>query len=596
MISLENLDYSQVRNAITTNLYELLDNDPNKFVDYFKEIYSEHNYIVYIVSKMINDEFVKKYPNFIIEISKFLSTNNNNYSFIRSIPASFYKEYPEEYLDLIKRELCNSSVSLLNDIYKRTNDDYFLHIKDFIKDNESIDAKDIFASTNTHNLQEIKNNWDKYKNDYYMNALSDDVSIDEKRNILCRKIYNVSFDMMSYRYYQYIISYHNNELDSMTSFFKKIMVAQTEEEIIQIYNKTANIDLTKTYDDIAKKIDIDSKKTFSNISKYKVKEDLLIKTINNTKIYDISESIFNLIIHNVSASLTRKKDINTFLEDWDSLDTKGSITISASEITNKYLGHVTRKKEDQQEVYFVFTDIDEEEIFFSGTHDIGLNTNCSEYSKLDAADGKNQHFLAEQLTKNGFYDYNEVVINRFNDKSKTKKRRPTNILCFDEVNELSLMYAEYFKIPILLIDTKKCAYNNVTDIKHHLDNINNRDDLLNYVNELLSLLCGIKYSIVLNEIINTNDWEDIIINSINNYVNFDKSLDDLKKDLVIINYIEGNVNKFLNGITLKFNINNDYSDIAFKFEKLPSKISNIKENLINRIKTCNNKFEQEKTY
>ena len=59
MISLENLDYSQVRNAITTNLYELLDNDPNKFVDYFKELYSEHNYIVYIISKMINDEFVK---------------------------------------------------------------------------------------------------------------------------------------------------------------------------------------------------------------------------------------------------------------------------------------------------------------------------------------------------------------------------------------------------------------------------------------------------------------------------------------------------------------------------------------------------------
>ena len=142
---------------------------------------------------------------------------------------------------------------------------------------------------------------------------------------------------------------------------------------------------------------------------------------------------------------------------------------------------------------------------------------------MDAADGKNQHFLAEQLTKNGFYDYNEVVINRFNDKTKTKKRRPTNILCFDEVNELSLMYAEYFKIPILLIDTKKCAYNNVTDIKHHLDNINNRDDLLNYVNELLSLLCGIKYSNVLDEIVNTNDWENIIINSINNYIDINKN-------------------------------------------------------------------------
>jgi hypothetical protein len=48
-------------------------------------------------------------------------------------------------------------------------------------------------------------------------------------------------------------------------------------------------------------------------------------------------------------------------------------------------------------------------------------------------------------------NYNEIAINR---KRKGKKILPTAILCFDKINDESIKHAEYFNIPIIVINTK----------------------------------------------------------------------------------------------------------------------------------------------
>ena len=142
------------------------------------------------------------------------------------------------------------------------------------------------------------------------------------------------------------------------------------------------------------------------------------------------------------------------------------------------------------------------------------------------------------------FTFETLWINRFYDKTKTKKRLPNYIVCFDEVNELSLKYAEYYNIPILFIDTKKCAYKNASEIKQKIENINNPADLLNNINEFFSFICGLKYSNVVYEIADLYNWEDIIINSIMNVIANVKDIDDMKKILIMITYLERNAQKY----------------------------------------------------
>ena len=612
MIDLDNLDNSDLRKAIESNFIEILNNNPDGFYEYFKHVYGINRSMVKgIFTRMVDDEFAKKYPYVVLNTFKFILIDNNDYYSFINVPAVLYNSNKKEYLDLLKVALNNCSdaytvKSLLNTVAQKTNDSYFLSIAELLTDKaqEHIDAHNIFSSINdTYNLQEIYTNWDKYCNAYYQQSINNINDLEKQKDILCKKIYNVSFEKMSNRYYQYIIANRTHEIDQNIAWFEKILTASTKEEIIQLYNESINInnELKATYEDIAKKIDIDSKKSISKASKYQVPEKLLVKTIGKIGIYDISETDFNLIIHNISAGLSfSHREIseksNTDFSIWSDPNVEGSITISTSEISNKFLGHLTRKKNNQSEVIFAFSNIPEEEIFFSGIYDIGLNTSTKNYSDLHPSDGLGQHFLANQLMTNCFHDYNEIAINRFYDKTKTQKRLPNYIVCFDEVNELSLKYAEYYNIPILFIDTKKCAYKNASEIKQKIENINNPADLLNNINEFFSFICGLKYSNVVYEIADLYNWEDIIINSIMNVIANAKDIDDMKTILIMITYLERNAPKYLTGIKTKFNnVDADYSEIAKKFANFPQKISNIKETIYHEIDHLNSKLSNNET-
>ena len=612
MIALDNLNYSDLRKAIEFNFIEILNNNPDKFNDYFKIAYEINNNMVSgIFTRMVNDEFAEKYPNIVFNTFRFILIDKNDYYAFRDVPVILYKNNKKEYLDLLKVALNNCTSmycveSLLKIIAQKTNDSYFLSVAKLLADKskEHIDAHNIFSSINDiNNLQEIYTNWDEYCNAYYQQSIYNINDIEKTKDILCKKLYNTSFEKMKDRYYQYIIANHTNEIDKKIVWFERIIMSTTKEEIIQIYNETISIgnELKTTYEDIAKQIDNDSKKSISDVSKYQVSKELRVKTIGNIGIYDISETNFNLIIHNISAGLSLShreisEKSNTDFSIWSNPNVEGSITISTSEISNKFLGHLTRKKNNQPEVIFAFSNIPEEEVFFSGIYDIGLDTSTKNYSDLDPSDGLGQHFLANQLMTNCFHDYNEIAINRFYDKTKTQKRFPNYIVCYDEVDELSIKYAEYFNIPILFIDSKKCAYKNATEIKQKIENINNPIDLLNSINEFFSFICGLKYSNVVYEIANLHNWEETIINSITNVITNTKNIDNMREVLMIISYIEKNTPKYLSGIKTKFNNSKaDYSKIVNKFANFPQKISNIRETIYNELVRVNVTLDNNKS-
>ena len=599
MIVLKDLSGDKLKSAIVENLLEVLNNNPDEFALYFKEVFTVDRHYAnlalgFFYSQVDDYNLLKKNPKVLFEVFQFvIKYQKDYYSIIRRVPIEFYHTNKSNFLNLLKTALnnckkINDVENLLDYFYNQTGDDYFKKVYELIKSKAEYGAaQNIFAFIDdVSNLDEISNNWEKYMDDYYLKNING-YNIENAKDVLCKKIYNISLEKMNNRYYQYIISNRNNDLDNRINFFEKILMAQNKDDLVQIYNASKEFTdeqnklLYNTFDDIGNIIDTDSKLSLSTASKFHPPEDSKVKTVNTVGIYDISELDFSLIIHNISAGLGNSEITDNTVVDlsaWSSLDSVGSITISTSEISNSFLGHVTRKNNNRPEVIFAFSDIPQQEIFFSGIYDLGIDTSVQNYDELSPTDGKGQHFLANQLMTNCFEDYNEVVINRFTDKTKTQKRLPSYIVCYDKINELSIKYAEHFNIPILFIDTKKCAYRNATIIKQKFDNMNDSDNLLDSVNGFFSFICGLKYDNVVYEVIDSVNWEETILNAIKNITNNIQTTSDMKKLLMEINYIYDNIPHYLQGINSTTNNNEaDYSNITDKFENFQKKIANIRQ-------------------
>ena len=118
------------------------------------------------------------------------------------------------------------------------------------------------------------------------------------------------------------------------------------------------------------------------------------------------------------------------------------------------------------------------------------------------------------------------------------------------------------------------------------------NDLLNNVNEYFSFICGLKYSNVLFEIVELNDWESIIIASIKKVIANAKDVDELKETLVILGYLKGNTSKYKIGIETTFNIvDRDFTEISNKYSNLHVKIESIIESINKRLLGISDSFE-----
>lgn len=180
-------------------------------------------------------------------------------------------------------------------------------------------------------------------------------------------------------------------------------------------------------------------------------------------VYELDKEPFKLLVHAINPGNTpdvKFVDIGESLFEnpsvWNSFD--GATSLSTSLITDKHIEMFGARVYDLKEkLFYGFNHVADDSIFHAVSRDAGtehgggvvLPDNVYDYSALP-----------DKTISNGFGDeYNEVVLRR---KSKTEtngfdgKIQPTCILCFDGVmNEESRRAAQYFRVPIYMINRKK---------------------------------------------------------------------------------------------------------------------------------------------
>jgi len=141
---------------------------------------------------------------------------------------------------------------------------------------------------------------------------------------------------------------------------------------------------------------------------------------------------------------------------FDSNPHNGSEIISTSLINHMCINTFVGPYAD---VMYIFGEIESEDI-------VGISVKDGRYPpKIDDKRGLFEYrpVSIDDITRSNILnrDYNEIAIKRKRDNGN--KVRPSAILCYDTINDISIKHAEYFNIPIIVINTKTYS----TGIEHY---------------------------------------------------------------------------------------------------------------------------------
>ena len=138
----------------------------------------------------------------------------------------------------------------------------------------------------------------------------------------------------------------------------------------------------------------------------------------------------------------------------------GSEIISTSMIDDRFIDTFVGPDAD---VMYIFSDLESQDILSICHEDAGFPPKIEDNLDLFP---RNIPMGPEELMRETINnrDYNEIAIKR---KRNEKTRvMPTAILCYDKINDASIRHAEYFNVPIIVINTKKYkALKNYTEAK-----------------------------------------------------------------------------------------------------------------------------------
>ena len=526
-----------------------------------------------------------------------------DYSILEKLPSGFYKNN-DGFMSIFKTVFnqfynCNidtnfsvneSFEKIMDFLYKSTGDNYFNELLTFVSENKSepfiYEYISFLPLEQFKDISFIRDNWESIRANGIVKKIDESNNINELKDILCLEIYHVDYKKMIQMYYQYFVSNKSQQLDSQLHFFEEILLSKTKNDLLHVLNNANSMKsvLGETYIQVYNFLQKEMRESYERQSK--MPSQLMMQEYNGINVCDISSNSFNLIIHNISASLHHKPDLSdtTF---WEKDEKNGSITISCSEITERYLGHLRRSNND---VYFGFSNLDGNNIFYSVGNDSNIDTFAREYEKLSSSDGGNRVFTASSLPNNSFYEYNEVVVNRYLDQTRQRKLLPNYIVVFDDVNsdtnynsinEDSIRFAKHFNIPILYINIQKLVKNNVNEIIDSLHSSNSTMELLQNINSVFSFIGGIRFSSIVREI-DKIDWYNEIIKSVDLIISNSNISDfELIPLLMILEripeYKDGLTSTFSGGI-LPENIVNKFDDFS---NSMKNKINNYIMNIDN---------------
>ena len=522
-----------------------------------------------------------------------------DYSILEKLPSGFYKNN-DGFMSIFKtvfNQFYNENIDtnfsvnesfekIMDYLYKSTGDNYFNELLTFVSENKSepfiYEYISFLPLEQFKDISFIRDNWESIRANGIVKKIDESNNINELKDILCLEIYHVD--------YQYFVSNKSQQLDSQLHSFEEILLSKTKNDLLHVLNNANSMKsvLGETYIQVYNFLQKEMRESYERQSK--MPSQLMMQEYNGINVCDISSNSFNLIIHNISASLHHKPDLSD-ITFWEKDEKNGSITISCSEITERYLGHLRRSNND---VYFGFSNLDGNNIFYSVGRDSNIDTFAREYEKLSSSDGGNRVFTASSLPNNSFYEYNEVVVNRYLDQTRQRKLLPNYIVVFDDVNsdtnynsinEDSIRFAKHFNIPILYINIQKLVKNNVNEIIDSLHSSNSTMELLQNINSVFSFIGGIKFSSIVREI-DKIDWYNEIIKSVDLIIS-NSNISDF--ELIPLLMIVERIPEYKSGITSTYSGGILPENLVNKFDDFSNSMKNKINNYIRNIKNIHDK-------
>lgn len=352
--------------------------------------------------------------------------------------------------------------------------------------NNLIDAKNYELISDILHLKSRKSFFDLVKADEI------DKDLLSLKNINVYQIYNILYDILSPKEkldieYLNNLSYsigrdnydefyqkHKDLLDLLTKIHYENFCKLTKEEQKSIYTyiksltqdkknilieeiKQINLELRTLYRNEYLKVVKNSDNIINKAEDKEVKDTRGKK--HNIRVYELKdEEPFTLLI-TVMHNKARDRFLNMYgrpahkltIDDPSNFckDLKGgSEYISASMISDNFIETFVGPNAD---VMYVFSDLETEDFINICHKDAALPPKIEENVDLFleiSPVGPRELMIKTKHNR----DYNEIAIRR---KRKDNTRiMPMAILCFDKINDTSIKHAEYFNIPIIVINTK----------------------------------------------------------------------------------------------------------------------------------------------
>lgn len=425
-----------------------------------------------IISNISNDEIILNIPDKDLEI---LIDQNLLEGYIytyQNIPES-HSELPystQKYMLCFSMEFINKiDKNLLGELYTPfLNEDSIKKIYKIVLAGNVEVIQDEF--NNYHNLSYL---FFKGINQNDINKSYIEVSSDKKRAFLSKYLgideYNfqpIEEALEKFNKFHNIPEDFKEKYINLINFINKILNS-TDEEIIKV---SKNIDANKIdqyknlVDSFEKDVYVLFKKQFSDDLKDRNRQMInsvpskkIINEKGNVDVYELNGVPFTMLIHTVADNPRSKNngEGKKIVEDpsyWNA-NINANNFISTSLISNKfYRGYFS----ETSPLIFGFYDIPWYDLKYLNDYDAGTNRDCP----ADCFEGNNIDYrkfnnnvdeLIESTLKRG--SYNEVVLKRV-DEETNKKIQPNYIVCFDEINDVSIKASQQFNIPICLINTK----------------------------------------------------------------------------------------------------------------------------------------------
>ena len=454
----------------------------------------------YLLNKFINEKFVfdKEDLDYMLCISK----NDDEKKYFEFFVYNFPNINKQETKMIIRHE--KKYFNKLVNLFDNYNINLNMSFKDFIDyyDNNEKLLKTINLIPN----KDIKENFRLYFNSYItisnVNDLNNIKLLNYKHNrqlikdeINPNKIKDIitnTYFCITYKEFLDIsldvIKYSNN------------ILSITEQKMISILiNETNKKNLLILFDDLYKNNDsynliINVQKKYKEYCKCEIVNNLY-KTNTKAKTIKFDGQPFNFIVHKIKGYgfMEMANKISNDPSLWGKNYIEDSY-ISTSLISDSFLGV-------NQGIGTIlgFTNINSDDILDMGPTDI--YTSISSF-KSKRKNEKSRFIPSKNLIEETNMMYNEIVLRRYRNKTAII---PDFVLCFDDISANSKRIANYFSIPIYIIDTKEYINKMNLNLSYLLEN-NEFQKYYNYRNKKY-------YSIINNyELINKEVNEEKLYN------------------------------------------------------------------------------------